>query len=59
MRSLLFAVIATARCALLSRERLLLENLALRQQLAVALRSGKRPRLTGSDRAFWALLSRF
>ena len=56
MRSLLLATLATARSAFLSREQLLLENLALRQQLAVAPRSGKRPRLTGSDRAFWALL---
>ena len=59
MRSLLSAVLATARSAFLGRERLLLENLALRQQLAVALRTGKRLRLTGTDRAFWAVLSRF
>ena len=59
MRALLLAALATVRSALHGRERLLLENLALRQQLGVALRSAGRPRLTGPDRAFWALLSRF
>jgi putative transposase len=34
------------------------ENLALRQQLAVATRSHKRPRLRATDRFFWVLLSR-
>ena len=34
------------------------ENLALRQQLAVATRSYKRPRLRSRDRLFWVLLSR-
>ena len=37
---------------------LVLENLALRQQLAVLQRSVKRPRLRRRDRAFWVLLSR-
>lgn len=37
---------------------LVLENLALRQQLAVLARAGRRPRLAGGDRAFWVLLSR-
>ena len=36
-----------------------LENLALRQQLAVLKRQSKRPRLRDSDRFFWVLLSRF
>ena len=34
------------------------ENLALRQQLAVQQRSGKRPRLRRRDRIFWVWLSR-
>jgi hypothetical protein len=34
------------------------ENLALRQQLAVATRSHKPPRLRSRDRLFWVMLSR-
>ena len=37
---------------------LLLENLALRHQLAVPQRSAPRLRLRRSDRLFWVLLSR-
>jgi putative transposase len=36
---------------------LVLENLALRQQLAVYKRNSKRPRLNRSDRAFWITLA--
>ncbi len=36
---------------------LVLENLALRQQLAVYKRNSKRPRLTRSDRVFWIALA--
>ena len=38
---------------------LALENLALRQQVAIMKRSAKRPRLRNLDRLFWILLSRF
>jgi len=38
---------------------LVLENLALRQQLAVYKRVKKRPRLRSTDRAFWVWLSKF
>ena len=38
---------------------LALENLALRQQLAIRKRSSKRPQLRPRDRLFWVLLSRF
>jgi transposase InsO family protein len=41
-----------------SRRELALENLALRQQLAVLKRTSKRPALTHADRAFWVALSR-
>jgi hypothetical protein len=41
-----------------TRLKLLLENLALRQQLAVLTRSAKRPQLTPSDRMFWVVLFR-
>jgi hypothetical protein len=37
---------------------LIVENLALRQQLAVLRRTVPRPRIRPADRAFWALLSR-
>jgi transposase InsO family protein len=43
---------------LISRWALAAENLALRQQLAVLRRSGRRPRLRRWDRVFWAWLSR-
>ena len=39
-----------------SRRALILENLALRQQLAIAVRSGRRPKLVAVDRAFWIAL---
>ena len=42
-----------------SRQSLLIENLALRQQLAVFKRQHSRPRLTPSDKIFWVLLRRF
>jgi len=37
---------------------LVLENLALRQQLAVLMHSGRRPRITRADRWFWVMLRR-
>ncbi len=41
-----------------TRRELALENLALRQQLAVLRRSVKRPRVSVFDRGFWVVLSR-
>jgi hypothetical protein len=41
-----------------TRRALVLENLALRHQLAVLQRTAARPRLRTSDRLFWVLLSR-
>ena len=41
-----------------SRRQLLLENLALRQQVTMLRQSVKRPRTTTADRLFWVLLSR-
>jgi hypothetical protein len=41
-----------------SRSNLVLENLALRQQLTVQQRTIKRPKLKHKDRIFWAWLSR-
>ena len=42
-----------------TRHSLTLENLALRQQLAVRQRSVKRPRLSNLDRGLWVLSRRF
>ena len=42
-----------------TRRSLLLENLALRQQLAVLKRMHPRPRLVALDRLFWVLARRF
>jgi hypothetical protein len=38
---------------------LVLENLVLRQQLAIWKRHKKRPQIRTKDRLFWSLLSRF
>ena len=38
---------------------LALENLALRQQLAILIRSKKRPQIRTKDRLFWIMLHRF
>ena len=46
------------RALVLHRDKLALENLALRQQLAVLKRSVKRPKINDSDRVFWILLHR-
>ena len=48
----------SVRAALHSRADLVIENLALRQQLAVLARSGRRGRVTGADRLFWVTLRR-
>ena len=58
MLHLLYALLTTVRSSLKPRRELALENLALRQQLAVLQRRNKRPRLTKADRAFWVALSR-
>ena len=41
------------------RQQLLLENLALRQQIHVLRRSVRKPRLRATDRFFWTVLRRF
>jgi hypothetical protein len=58
MITLLQLAIKTILSILKSRQALVLENLALRQQLAVLNRSGQRPPLRPSDRMFWVMLSR-
>jgi putative transposase len=44
--------------ALRTQRALVLENLALRHQLAILQRTAPRPRLRPSDRMFWVLLAR-
>src|SRR5262245_37565278 len=48
----------TLRSSVRAHRELALENLALRQQLAVWKGRQPRPRLTEADRIFWVLLSR-
>ena len=50
--------LALFRSLLLPRLALLLENLALRHQLAVLRRASKPPRLRQSDRIFWIWMSK-
>src|SRR5438552_16771777 len=51
-------LLRTLRSAVRTRRELALENLALRQQLAVWNARQQRPRLTEWDRIFWVVLSR-
>jgi hypothetical protein len=51
-------LLRTLISALACHRMLVLENLALRNQIAVLQRSVKRPRLKNRDRLFWVLLSR-
>ena len=51
-------ILWAVRSMALSRQALVLDNLALRQQLAVAARGGCRPRLVTVDRAFWVYRGR-
>src|SRR2546428_4736709 len=51
-------LLRTFRSAVRTRRELALENLALRQQLAVWKARQPRPRLTDMDRIFWVFLSR-
>jgi putative transposase len=56
--ALLKAVFGAILAAFRPRASLVIENLVLRQQLAVLRRATPRPRLRPVDRAFWAVLSR-
>ena len=52
------ALLGALRALGRSRRSLVIENLVLRQQLAVLRRKVARPRLRPLDRAFWIALSR-
>jgi putative transposase len=58
MIELLGLLLATLVGTLRSRQRLLLENLLLRQQLQVALRCQRHPRLRTLDKFFWLVVRR-
>jgi putative transposase len=55
---MLYQLIRAAFMAFGARRNLAIENLALRQQLAILKRLSKRPRLTHADRLFWVILSK-
>ena len=57
MVRLLTVIIAAVFSGFRSRRELMLENLALRQQLATLMQK-RRPRIEPVDRAFWVVLSR-
>jgi len=59
MLQMLLALLTTSLTSLKSRRDLAVENLVLRQQLAVYERKVKRPRLTKADRAFRLALMRW
>ena len=51
-------LLAATRALVRRRSDLVLENLALRQQVAVLAASGRRPSITAVDRWFWLALRR-
>ena len=59
MLSWVAVVLGILRPSLKSSERLALENLALRQQLAMLRQSVKRPRVRLADRVFWVLFAKY
>jgi transposase InsO family protein len=58
MLDIFLALVGTLRSGLKTREDLVLENLALRHQLAVLMRSDRRVRFRVADRLFWIVLRR-
>ncbi len=59
MLEIVLTLKATLRSVLKTRRELLLENLALRHQLAVLRRANRRPRFRPSERLLWVALRRF
>jgi hypothetical protein len=57
MFRLFWAIIAALSLGFRSRRALMLENLALRQQLSTVLQK-RRPLIGPADRAFWVVLRR-
>ena len=59
MLNCLICLLRTIGAVFKSRRQLALENLALRQQLAMLKKLVKRPRVSTIDRAFWVLFSKY
>jgi hypothetical protein len=59
MIRVLLLVLGVARSLVRRRSDLVLENLALRQQVAALVAKGARPRITHLDRWLWIALRRF
>jgi putative transposase len=59
MTNILLSFVGTLLTSAKSRRELAVENLVLRQQLAVLKRSVKRPKITATDRVFWSLVLRW
>ena len=59
MLSWLLAMLNTVRYLFKTHRQLSLENLALRQQLAMLKPSVKRPQVSAIDRLFWVLFSKY
>jgi hypothetical protein len=53
MNRLLQTLFSLAMATIKTREDLVLENLALRQQIRILQRTGRRPWATRADRVFW------
>jgi len=58
MQTIVMILVAFVRNFVLSRATLQLENIALRQQVAVLKRERPRPQLRPLDRVFWVFLYR-
>ncbi len=58
MQTIVMILLAFVREIAMSRATLQLENIALRQQVAVLKRERRQPRLRPLDRVFWVFLSR-
>ena len=56
---ILKALLVFLRAMLIPKLHMAIENLALRQQLAVCKQSVKRPKLRPRDRVFWVWISRY
>ena len=57
--SILHLLITFVLCLLKSQRQLVVENIALRQQVAMLRQSVKRPRPSVADRLFWIIYSRY
>jgi hypothetical protein len=59
MIGLVFPIVVAFASAFKSRRQLVLENVALRQQVSMLKRSVERPRVSVSDHLFWIAFARY